>query len=94
MPKDYHVPHAGAPENRISNTAADFAVALMERAAELQKAGLSHWVALDRAYREYLIAHWPPAWGDDLKVLIFGDFDAPDHDLDCPSLGITVEAAD
>jgi hypothetical protein len=41
---------------------------------------------------ETRIAHWPEKWGDDLQVMIYGDFDAPDHDLDYATLGITVEA--
>jgi hypothetical protein len=41
---------------------------------------------------EARIARWPKEWGDNLRVFIYGDFDAPDHDLDYPALGITVEA--
>jgi len=42
---------------------------------------------------ETRIARWPKEWGDDLQVPIYGDFDAPDHDLDYPALGITVRAS-
>ena len=66
--------------------------ALNKRAAELQDKGLSRLVAFDTARLEDRIARWPETWGDDLLVLIYGDFDAPDDDLDYPMLGITVEA--
>ncbi|HEY3383478.1 MAG TPA: hypothetical protein VGK32_17050 [Vicinamibacterales bacterium] len=40
---------------------------------------------------ELRIARWPSAWGDDLVVLIYGDFSAPPTELDFPDLGITIE---
>jgi hypothetical protein len=49
-------------------------------------------VAFGTAQLEDRIARWPETWGDALQVLIFGDFVAPDYDLDYPMLGITVEA--
>jgi hypothetical protein len=72
--------------------AGEYMAALYKRAAELQETGLSRWVSLDMAELESRIVHWPPSWGDSLHVLIYGDFHAPDHELDYPSLGITVEA--
>jgi len=78
--------------DKPASSAAEFMATLNKRAAELQKTGVSRWVARDMAGLENRIAHWPPDWGDDLKVLIYGDFQAPDHDLDYPAFGITVEA--
>jgi hypothetical protein len=33
---------------------------------------------------------WPDSWGDDLRILIYGDFEPPAAVLAIPSLGITV----
>ncbi|MCH8879808.1 MAG: hypothetical protein IID34_07995 [Planctomycetes bacterium] len=82
---------AGAPDNAAAE-ADQFMASLNKRAAELQETGLSRWVAFGTAQLEARIASWPKKWGDDLEVLIYGDFDAPNHDLDYPALGITVEA--
>ncbi|MEE9296855.1 MAG: hypothetical protein V3W34_18070 [Phycisphaerae bacterium] len=81
----------GAPDNAAAK-ADQFMAGLNKRAAELQETGLSRGVAFGTADLEARIASWPKKWGDDLQVLIYGDFDAPNHDLDYPALGITVEA--
>lgn len=68
---------------------------LNRRQAELQAKGLSSSVARDIAYVQHRIDnHWPPAWGDDLQVLIYGDFSAPTEDMEYPALGITVKAGE
>lgn len=41
---------------------------------------------------EYRIQSWPPDWGNELHILIYGDFQSPAHDIKFPSLRITVEA--
>jgi len=43
------------------------------------------------AQMEMRIAQWPSGWGDDLVVLIYGDFKAPPAELDFPELGITIK---
>lgn len=60
------------------------------RIRELQDEGLEWLQAVDKAEREYLIGKWPGTWGDDLHVLIYGDFKPPNADLHFPRLGITV----
>jgi hypothetical protein len=83
---------AAAPDKAPSE-ADRYMAALNKRATELQATGLSRRVAFDTAELESRIAtQWPKQWGNDLHVLIYGDFAAPDHDLDYPALGITVEA--
>ena len=84
-------------QNEIGNKAVtvepdEDMVALFARVAELQGTGLSERVAFDTAVVEERIARWPEEWGGDLQVLIYGDFDAPDRDLDYPTFGITVMA--
>jgi hypothetical protein len=66
--------------------------AMFKRVAELQDTGLPWHVALHMAQLELRIARWPENWGNDLQVLIYGDFAPPDRDLDYPALGITIEA--
>jgi hypothetical protein len=78
--------------SKAPSEADQYMAALNKRAAELQATGFSRWVAFYTAELEARIARWPESWGDDLQVLIYGDFDAPDHDLDYPALGITVKA--
>jgi hypothetical protein len=65
-----------------------------ERVAELRETGRSRPLAERIAALEARIANWPEAWGEDLHVLIYGDFDAPKHDLVYPSIGITVESGE
>ncbi len=80
-----------APDKAPSE-ADQYMATLNKRAAELQATGLSRGVAFGMAQLEARIARWPEEWGDDLQVLIYGDFSEPNHDLDYPALGITVEA--
>jgi hypothetical protein len=82
-----------APDKALSE-AGRYMAALNKRATELQATGLSYRVAFDTAELESRIdTPWPKQWGNDLHVLIYGDFAPPDHDLDYPALGITVEAS-
>ncbi len=60
------------------------------RALELKAEGLEFSHAFSRAHLESLLNQWPSAWGDDYQVLIYGDFDPPDHELSFPALGIRV----
>ncbi len=64
---------------------------MFERAKELQATGLSQGRAMGIAELEFRISQWPSGWGDDLVVLIYGDFQAPGRELEFTSLGITVD---
>src|SRR5262245_8309111 len=82
-----------APEPDETAAEADrWWAAVMKRTGALQGQGLSRAVAIGTAELESRIAQWPSDWGDDLCVLIYGDFDPPPHDLHYPSVGITIEA--
>jgi hypothetical protein len=62
------------------------------RVQQLKGEGYSHSHASGLADLENRIAeHWPTAWGDDLNVLIYGDFRPPKTSLVFESLGITIE---
>jgi hypothetical protein len=63
---------------------------MLARASELQGEGIDRLLAHGIAWLEERIRHWPSAWGDDLRVLLYGDFQVPDSTLTYPSLGITV----
>jgi hypothetical protein len=63
-----------------------------ERMAELQARGLPDAHAWSLATLEYRISQWPSDWGDDLVILIYGDFRPPDSALSFSDLGITIEA--
>jgi hypothetical protein len=63
---------------------------MFARARELQGNGLDWLLANGIAWLEERIRQWPQAWGDDLRVLLYGDFKVPDSILKYPSLGITV----
>jgi len=41
---------------------------------------------------EMAIKNWPSGWGDDLRILIYGDFEPPKQDLHFDNLGITVHS--
>ena len=61
-----------------------------ERARELQTVGLQLSHAIGTAWLEKRVSLWPEAWGNSLRVLVYGDFQAPTEPLVIPSLGITV----
>jgi hypothetical protein len=62
----------------------------MQRARELAAKGLDWSQAHGIAWLEERVAQWPEGWGNDLQILIFGDFSPPNDVLAVPSLGITV----
>ena len=62
------------------------------RKRELEETGLGKIEAGEIASLELKIEQWPESWGDDLKVLIYGDFAPPEGDVDLPALGITVHS--
>ena len=65
---------------------------LFSRTRELQEQGVDHDQAFGLADLEQRIAQWPAAWGDDMHVLVYGDFQPPAADLEFPALGIKVLA--
>jgi hypothetical protein len=68
----------------------DWAYASVKRGDELHESGLDRAYASGLAGLEQRINAWPSAWGDDLWILIYGDFEPPSVDLHFPPLGITV----
>jgi hypothetical protein len=68
-----------------------FFAQLTQRTQALTADGMRRGHARGLAMLEARIAQWPPAWGDDLVVLVYGDFQPPAGALNFPSLGITIE---
>jgi hypothetical protein len=64
---------------------------LRQKTEDLVTSGIRDGHARGLAQLEMRIAQWPSGWGDDLLVLIYGDFNAPPAELDFPDLGITIE---
>jgi hypothetical protein len=67
-----------------------FPESLFARARELKNVGIDRLQAHSIAWLEERIRKWPSAWGDDLHVLLYGDFQAPPSTLEYPTLGITI----
>jgi hypothetical protein len=65
---------------------------LEERTRTLEASGHSHMDARSIAMLEERISRWSPEWGDDLLVILYGDFGPPEKPLLFSDLGITVEA--
>jgi ribosomal protein S9 len=65
---------------------------IRRRTQDLQAAGMPEGRARGTAMLEHRIAQWPPEWGDELRIIIYGDFRSPETDLQFADLGIVVEA--
>ena len=63
---------------------------MIARERQLHSDGFNWIRANGIAWLEERIYCWPPAWGDNLCVFLYGDFEVPDVTLTYPSLGITV----
>jgi hypothetical protein len=63
---------------------------LAGRANELRNEGMDYFEADGIAWLEERVRQWPSGWGDDLVVLIYGDFQPPKEVLEFPSLGISI----
>lgn len=63
---------------------------MFARARDLEVNGLDRSLAFGTAWLEERIRAWPAGYGDDLRVLIYGDFAAPEAQLSYPQLGITI----
>jgi hypothetical protein len=90
---DQPPPDAGATDNEDAGAseADHFFNILRQKTKEFITSGLREGHARGLATLEMRIDQWPSSWGDDLRVLIYGDFDAPPEELDFPELGITIE---
>jgi len=58
--------------------------------ADLRRQGVELVEANSLAWLEAQVQNWPAAWGDELRVLVYGDFDPPQEDQVFSDLGITV----
>lgn len=72
--------------------ATQFVYHWLKRAQELQATGMSEGQARDTAQLELRISQWPPIYGDDLVVVLYGDFQPPEKPLHFADLGITIES--
>jgi hypothetical protein len=63
----------------------------LRRISEFESQGMDFEHASRHAWLETRIQNWPAAWGNDLHILIYGDFEPLTQPLAIPSLGITVE---
>jgi hypothetical protein len=63
---------------------------LLERVNELRGKGFDTSQAFAKGVFEQKIKAWPSGWGDDLYILIYGDFQPPNKDISLPALGITI----
>lgn len=64
--------------------------ALLTRVRELTAEGFDHSQAWGTAHFEQRISNWPKAWGNDLQILIYGDFQPPNCTIVVPHLGISI----
>lgn len=83
-------PMAGAEDVGVAE-ANRFVDLLNQKTSDLVASGIREGHARGLAHWELRIAQWPSGWGDDLIVLICGDFIEPLEELDFPELGITIE---
>ena len=81
---------AGTENPGVAETDRFFSV-LRQRTEDLIASGIREGHTRGLAQLEMRIAQWPSGWGDDLLVLIYGDFNAPPAELHFPDLGITIE---
>ena len=63
---------------------------MIKRMKEFQSQGLDSHQAFGKAKQEKRIENWPPKWGDNLEIFIYGDFQKPSEKLTIKELGITV----
>ena len=63
---------------------------MSNRIRELQARGFDWEKAAGHAWLEHRISEWPSAWGNDLVILIYGDFKPPTADVHIQPLGITI----
>lgn len=76
--------------SKQENPGRETAEAMRQKAIELHGSGMDWGRAWDTAWLEERIKQWPKDYGDDLQILIYGDFEPPKRQLFSPTLGITV----
>lgn len=76
-------------DDKDRNGKADFDV-LLARMRDLRSDGMESARAFGVAALEQRIKQWPEGYGDDLHILIYGDFEPPMQELSFASLGITL----
>ena len=81
-----------SPEKSAAQDADRMFKFIEEKTREKEAIGLSHMHALGIAMLEERILRWPPEWGNDLVVILYGDFIVPAEPLIFQHLGIKVEA--
>jgi hypothetical protein len=77
--------------NAAQSEADRFFSLLRQKTESFVASGVREGHARGLAQLEMRIAQWPSAWGDDLIVLIYGDFGPPPAKLEFVELGITIE---
>ena len=83
----------GAKRNSISNHDANHSPdlnPLLDRVRTLEQEGFDSGESWGRALLEHRIDQWPTGWGEDLHILIYGDFKRPETELYVEPLGIKV----
>ena len=65
---------------------------IRQRTQELRLAGMPEGHAHGTAMLEHRISLWPSESGNELRIIIYGDFRSPETDLYFADLGIVVEA--
>lgn len=60
------------------------------RAKEYEKGGFEPSFAWDKAYLQHKLEQWPDDWGEELHVLIYGDFKPPISDLRFQELDVFI----
>jgi len=88
IPKNSGTPTVATEKAEIDSES--FPGRMFARTQDLRNEGLDWLLAHGIAWLEERILQWPPIWGADLHVLIYGDFEAPSSDLTYPSPEITV----
>jgi hypothetical protein len=63
---------------------------ILEQVHEMHKNGLESIPTSAKEFLELRIEKWPLGWGDDLHILIYGDFEPPRAEIHIKSLGITI----
>jgi hypothetical protein len=61
------------------------------RTEELRATDLPKGLASNIANLEHRIANWPADWGNELRIVIYGDFQPPETEVTVPELGIVIE---
>ncbi|MBT3272118.1 MAG: hypothetical protein HN368_03110 [Spirochaetales bacterium] len=75
-----------------SNTPTDRSNPEASQVDEVVEGGTDVMEVYEKVWLEHIVNKWPDAWGDDLQILIYGDFKPPDKDINIESLGILISS--